>query len=605
MPGAALPISSAIVAAMIALSQLGASANQPTVPRLPGSGGGAERVAAAAAAEATASSAEPQATTDPVIAAAGDIACDPAHSSFNGGSGTSSNCRQKYTSDLLVNQGLAPDLPLGDNQNNSGSYDAFLKSYDLSWGRVKSITYPAVGNHEYLTAGGSEPSTGCNSTNAGAAGHFKYFGARAGDPSKGYYSFDIGAWHMIMLNSSCSGAGGCSSSTPQGQWLRNDLASHSNVCTLAFWHTPVFSSGGRDDATYKTFWDALYQYGADVVLNGHDHIYERFSPQRPDGTRDDSYGIREFIVGTGGANHTSLVTTASNSRARNADTYGVLKLTLHSSSYDWKFVPEAGKTFTDSGTESCHGVPDTSAPSAPSNLKAQAVGGTRVDLGWSASTDNVAVAGYRVFRDNVEIATTSTSTYSDTTAQPNTTYSYFVKAYDSAGNLSGPSNTATVTTGPADQTLTFAPSADTYVESDTAGTNYGSATSFTADSSPIKDALLKFTVSGVGTSKVTSVKLKLRCVDSGGMGGSFHRVASTSWDEKTVTYSNAPAHDATVLASLGAVSSGTWYTVDVTPLVTGDGTYSLKIRSSSSDGSGYSSREGSSSYVPQLIVTVQ
>ncbi len=292
-------------------------------------------------------------TTDPVIAAAGDIACDPASSSFNAGYGTSGACRQQYTSDLLVNAGLAGVLLLGDNQYYCGGYEAFRKSYDRSWGRVKSITFPAVGNHEYQTSGG----TGCTSANAGASGHFKYFGTRAGDPKKGYYSFNIGSWHLIMLNSSCTHVGGCSSDTPQGQWLRADLATHSNYCTLAFWHVPLFSSGGRASTTYKAFWDALYQYGADVVLNGHDHTYERFAPQRPDSTRDDSYGIREFVVGSGGANHTSFVTTAKNSQVRNALTYGVLKLTLRSRSYDWRFVPEAGKTFADSGTGTCHGRP--------------------------------------------------------------------------------------------------------------------------------------------------------------------------------------------------------------------------------------------------------
>ena len=320
---------------------------------------------------------------DPVIAAAGDIACDPAHASFNAGNGTANNCRQKYTSDLVVNQGLAAVLALGDNQYYCGGYEAFLRSYELSWGRVKSITRPVPGNHEYLTSGG----TGCNSTNAGAKGHFTYFGPAAGDPSKGYYSFNIGSWHIIALNSACSGAGGCSSSTPQGQWLRNDLASHSNYCTLAFWHVPLFSSGGRDDPTYKTFWDALYQYGADVVLNAHDHIYERFAPQSPMGVLDPLQGIRQFIVGTGGSNHTSLVTTAVNSEVRNADTYGVLKLALRATSYDWEFVPEAGKTFRDSGSGTCHGAPTTPAPTGTVTIN----GGARytasqgVTLGMQAS----------------------------------------------------------------------------------------------------------------------------------------------------------------------------------------------------------------------------
>ncbi len=291
-----------------------------------------------------------QAAGDPVIAAAGDIACDPASSVFNGGSGTATACRQKYTSNLLVNSGLTAVLDLGDNQYNCGSYLAFTESYALSWGRVKTITHPVVGNHEGLTSGG----TGCTSANAGAAGYFQYFGSAAGDPSKGYYSYNIGSWHIIALNSSCSSVGGCSATSPQGKWLEADLSAHTNKCVLAYWHIPLFSSGGRASQITLPFWQKLYAHNADVVLDGHDHIYERFAPQTPAGVADSAHGIRQFTVGTGGANHNPVVAVAANSQVINTTTYGVLKLTLHASSYDWKFVPEAGKTFTDSGTQNCH-----------------------------------------------------------------------------------------------------------------------------------------------------------------------------------------------------------------------------------------------------------
>src|SRR5215208_5115758 len=155
------------------------------------------------------------ADSDPVIAAAGDIACDPSSSSFNAGNGTSESCRQKYTSDLLVNGGFAAILALGDIQYYCGGYQAFLQSYDLSWGRVKDITRPAVGNHEYLTSGGTD----CTPANEGATGYFNYFGAAAGTPGQGYYSYNIGDWHLIALNSNCGDAGGCGPLSPQGQWL--------------------------------------------------------------------------------------------------------------------------------------------------------------------------------------------------------------------------------------------------------------------------------------------------------------------------------------------------------------------------------------------------
>ncbi len=306
-----------------------------------------------------------RAESDPVIAAAGDIACDPASSEFNNGDGTATSCRQKYTSDLLVDAGLAGVLMLGDSQYECGSYQAFMQSYDLSWGRVKSITYPIVGNHEYQTSGGAD----CTGANAGAAGYFDYFGAAAGTPGQGYYSFDIGDWHIIALNSNCPEAGGCDGSSPQGQWLQADLAAHSNMCTLAFFHHPLFSSGTHGSTSPRPFWQTLYQYNADLILAGHEHLYERFAPQNPSGGSDPDRGIRQFTVGTGGEEFHTVPTTlegnkilAANSEAQNEDTFGVLKLTLHSTSYDWEFVPEAGGTFTDSGSAPCH-----AGAAAPSN----------------------------------------------------------------------------------------------------------------------------------------------------------------------------------------------------------------------------------------------
>ena len=286
---------------------------------------------------------------DPVIAAAGDIACDPSNSRFNDGQGVGSTCRQLAVSNLLVKGHFAAVLALGDTQYYCGGYAAFQQSYDLSWGRVKSITHPVVGNHEYLTSGG----TGCTSANANAAGYFKYFGAAAGDPSKGYYSFDVGAWHLIALNSNCSNVGGCGATSPQGKWLAADLAAHENECTLAYWHIPLFSSGGRANNNSHSFWQQLYAAHADLILDGHDHIYERFAPQTPTGAPDPVNGIREITVGTGGSDHTSLRTIAANSVVTNTNTFGILQVTLHASSYSWRFMPAVG-SFTESGSATCH-----------------------------------------------------------------------------------------------------------------------------------------------------------------------------------------------------------------------------------------------------------
>lgn len=225
----------------------------------------------------------------------------------------------------------------GDNAYSSGTTDEYASCYGPSWGRHKGRTRPSAGNHDYGTAG--------------AAGYFGYFGSTAGEPGKGYYSYDLGAWHIIVLNSNIAvGAG-----TPQEQWLRADLAAHSVACTLAYWHHPRFSSGivHGSDASLQALWQALYDYGADVILVGHEHNYERFAPQDPSGNADPARGIRQFVVGTGGRSHYVFGIPIANSEVRNSDTYGVLKLTLHSTSYTWEFIPEGGKTFKDSGDAAC------------------------------------------------------------------------------------------------------------------------------------------------------------------------------------------------------------------------------------------------------------
>lgn len=281
---------------------------------------------------------------DPVIAAAGDISCDPADPNYNSGSGTPTACRMKATSDLLVAGGFDAVLALGDLQYEDGALAKFQASYDSSWGRVKPITRPVVGNHEYLVSPGT--------------GYYTYFGAAAGDPAKGWYSFDLGAWHVVALNSNCSSIGGCGPGSPQETWLAADLAAHPGVCTLAAWHQPRFSSGNHgDDPAYDAFWRDLYDAGADVVLNGHDHEYERFAPQTPDGAADPERGVREFVVGTGGKNQTPFPLVRANSEVRSTGTFGVLKLTLHAASYDWEFVPAPPGTFTDSGSAPCHRAP--------------------------------------------------------------------------------------------------------------------------------------------------------------------------------------------------------------------------------------------------------
>jgi len=278
----------------------------------------------------------------PVVAAAGDIACDPADPAYNGGAGTATACRMQATSDLLVGGGESAVLLLGDNQYEDGALSRYQASYDPTWGRVKALTFPVVGNHEYGTAG--------------AAGYFAYFGAAAGDPARGYYSFDLGSWHVVVLNSNCAEIGGCGPGSPQELWLAADLAAHPGRCTLAAWHHPRFSSGQHgSDPTFQTFWQDLYAAGADLVLAGHDHIYERFAPQDPAGNADPARGLTAFVVGTGGRNQTPFATLRPNSVARSSGVFGVLQLTLHPTGWDWRFVPAAGgASYADAGSGLCH-----------------------------------------------------------------------------------------------------------------------------------------------------------------------------------------------------------------------------------------------------------
>ena len=232
----------------------------------------------------------------------------------------------------------------GDNAYDEGTATEFARCFAPTWGTFKDRIRPAPGNHDYGVPG--------------ASGYFDYFGAAAGERGKGYYSYDLGAWHVVVLNSVCAAVGGCGPSSPQVLWLRNDLATHAARCTLAIWHHPRFSSGAEhgSDPTYQTFWNVLYEFGADVVVNGHDHDYERFAPQTPDAAAPGvkGNGIREFVVGTGGPGLYAIRAPIANSEVLRNDTHGVLELTLRPAGYDWNFVQVDGATFTDSGSDSCH-----------------------------------------------------------------------------------------------------------------------------------------------------------------------------------------------------------------------------------------------------------
>jgi hypothetical protein len=238
------------------------------------------------------------AAPDPVIAAAGDIACDPAADG-----GAPARCDQAATAAQIVALKPVAVLALGDQQYEKNTASAYASVFDKSWGQFKDLIHPTIGNHEYLTPD--------------AAGYFGYFGAAAGDPTQGYYSWNLGAWHIIALNSECSHIGGCRSGSPQETWLKDLVAAH-----------------------------------VDVALAGHNHDYERFPTLDGSGNPDPA-GVQEFVVGTGGKNHYPFKAPAIAGEVRDDTSFGILKMTLHPASYDWEFLPAPGYAFTDSGSMAC------------------------------------------------------------------------------------------------------------------------------------------------------------------------------------------------------------------------------------------------------------
>jgi acid phosphatase type 7 len=277
---------------------------------------------------------KPPVEKPPVVVTAGDIAV--CHTEGD-----------EATAKLVEGIDGATVLTLGDNAYPEGSVEDFNECYEPTWGQFKERTKPVPGNHEYYTEG--------------AKGYFEYFGEAAGDPDEGYYSYELGSWHVVALNSNCGEAQiRCSPSSTQVRWLEEDLAANADEqggCTLAYMHHPRFSSG-EEHGSYETvepMWEALYESGAEMVLSGHEHNYERFAPQDPSGKADPEGGIRQFVVGTGGgASDYPILEPLANSEVQNDETYGVLKLTLRPKGYEWRFLSAEGGEFTDSGSARCH-----------------------------------------------------------------------------------------------------------------------------------------------------------------------------------------------------------------------------------------------------------
>jgi len=286
-------------------------------------------------------------STQAIVVAAGDIACpagqvdigDNTEGATDQSRAPHATCGQPATAKLIGQTKPDAVLALGDTQYPDGAYSQYERSYARSWGQFRAITYPAIGNHEYLTRQ--------------ARGYFEYFGQRAGNQNQGWYSYDLATWHVIVLNSECQYIGGCGTGSAQERWLAADLAAHPNGCTLAYWHEPRWSSGSHgSNPLYSALWRDLAAAGADAVLNGHDHDYERFAPLSADGQMDTN-GVREFVAGTGGESHYKFHLPAVGSQVRIPNTFGVLRLALEPGAYEWGFVSTSGATL-DAGKTACH-----------------------------------------------------------------------------------------------------------------------------------------------------------------------------------------------------------------------------------------------------------
>lgn len=512
--------------------------------------------------------AAPIAAADPVVMAAGDIACASTGTSSPGA------CSQTYTSNLLLTQknsseGLAAVATLGDNQYDSGSLSAFRSYFDPTWGRLGTLLRPALGNHEYATSG--------------ASGYFDYFGGLGvptGARGQGWYSYDIGSFHLVALNSSngCTPVS-CSLGSPQEVWLKNDLARTTQPCILAYWHHPLSMAAGE-----KPMWQDLYDAGTDLVLVGHNHTYKKPVAHDASGVADAS-GPREVVVGTGG---------------KSGGIYGVLKLTLHAGSYDWRFV---GSGATDSGSAACHG------PRLPPPVAKPVASFTATTSDLRASFTDTSTGAPTSWSWNFGDSATSTAQNpAHAYAQPGT-YTVTLTAANSAGSDVATKQVTVTAPPPPASGVTLVH--DAKVNSGSPGANYGADPTLRVKTGVYR-SFLKFTVNAL-PGQVTGASLRLQAVTQKSPdGGGVYLVANTlgdgltPWTESNVSWSTMPGLGTRKIGAAGPVDpavGGGIVTIplDASAFAAGDGTYSLGLDSASTTSAYYSSKEGASA--PQLLLT--
>lgn len=511
-----------------------------------------------------------------IIAAAGDGASGEINA------GKVSNMINSWNPNLF--------LYLGDvyGKGTSTEFYNWYGQPDTFFGRFRAFTNPVVGNHEY--------------EQGAAPGYFDYW-----DNIPNYYSYNAGGWHFIALNSNSANVG-VAAGTPQYNWLQADLQANPNVCTIAYFHHPVYNIGPEGPKNSMVdIWSLLANNGVEIVLSGHDHDYQRWKPMDANG-QPSSSGMTQFVVGGGGHGYQTILNSDSRVvtyATTYPDAMGALRLTLNANGASFAYYNLLG-TLVDSGTIGCSGSSaDVTPPSVPPGITAQADSPTQVSISWGTSTDNVAVSGYEVLRDGMTIASVAGSvhTYSDSSLSPNVTFPYSVRAVDTSGNRSEPSAPISVTTLPMPASLTFISPADTYVSAASPTSTYGGSTSLRLDASPDLHGYLRFNVTGLAGTPITRASLQVFTNSSSSQGITTQSIANNSWAELNTNYNNAPVLGNT-LASSGAITTGTWVTLNVTSYITGEGTYSFALSTPSTSALSLASRETGAN-APRLILDLQ
>ncbi len=485
--------------------------------------------------------------------------------------------------------GWNPDLVLylGDVYEK-GSNAEFYNWYGTPsyfYGLFRDVTNPVIGNHEY--------------ENGVAPGYFAYW-----NNVPNYYSYNAGGWHFIALNST-SQFKQTATTSPQYQWLVDDLNSNNTPCSVAYFHHPVLSVGPQGDTTtLNDLWSLLAQAGVDMVLTGHDHGYQRWKPLGAD-LKASPGGTTEFVSGAGGHAVQGFVRGDDRFVVGYGDptnSYGSLYFKLNPKGAEYRYINTAGKLL-DQGVVPCSGAAaDTAPPITPNNLVATTSASGHVALSWNAAWDETGVSGYGIYRDGALVATVggAETSYVDMNVGLNVTYSYQVDAVDPGGLRSAQSNIATITR-PSQATLIFNPIADTYVQSDVATTNYGTYTYLKADASPDTQSFLRFNLQGLAGSTISSAALRMYANNASNIGYQVFGPTSSSWTEAGTTYNDRPP-TGSLAGSSGGYAIGSWAQANLPSLVTGDGQLDMAVKTTSNTSLSYSSREGANP--PQLVVNI-